>query len=707
MLDFINARLSLGARLGLLSALFLAPTILLGTLFVQTTSDQIAFAEREVEGAGYIAGVWPAVSGDGAVAAHPDLDTKYATGQAFAAISSASGLDRVKAATSLMSDVADASNLTLDTELDSFYVMDAVTMRLPALMSAVREAGVAAKAVQPASIDASGVSAGPDASALKLTALIERIEEASRVAVEALDGSMKSNAAGETRAALEEHVNKLKSATDALVALGRVQDRDAKAIGEGVAATVKAIDTVWAAGESEMVRLIQGRIDELRMEQFFNLGMSAAALLLAAVLAFVIVTGLSGRFRKLLTSMDGLTANKLDTEIPCREDTNETGRIAAALEVFKKGLQERARLEQKTKAAADELAMVVSMLGERLSALSRGKLTCQIEQTFPSEYETLRKDFNAAVTQLQDAMKVIIANVQGMRSGADEISHAADDLSRRTEQQAASLEETAAALDEITATVKKTADGARQANTVMAEAKGEAETSGEVVRKAVAAMGEIEQSSRQIAQIIGVIDEIAFQTNLLALNAGVEAARAGEAGRGFAVVASEVRALAQRSSEAAKEIKTLINASTQQVESGVDLVNRTGEALQQIVSKVGQITGLVSEISASTQEQSSGLAQVNTAVNQMDQVTQQNAAMVEESTAASHSLAKEAGELSELASKFDIGETASAGRAVTKAAPKRAPAVKHKPAAARALPTHGNAALKPVAEGDDDTWEDF
>jgi methyl-accepting chemotaxis protein len=387
----------------------------------------------------------------------------------------------------------------------------------------------------------------------------------------------------------------------------------------------------------------------------FNIGAVAITVLLAGLLAAIIAIGLSGRFRDLLKAMDGLTANKLDTEIPCGKDTNETGRISKALEIFKRGLAERARLEAERVAAAEQLAMVVEVLGKGLDALSRGQLACQIEQAFPTEYLKLQRDFNAAVTQLQDAMKVIIANVQGIRSGADEISHAADDLSRRTEQQAASLEETAAALDEITATVRKTADGARQANAVVGEAKSEAERSGEVVRSAVSAMGEIEKSSRQIAQIIGVIDEIAFQTNLLALNAGVEAARAGEAGRGFAVVASEVRALAQRSSDAAKEIKTLITASSQQVESGVDLVNRTGEALQKIVAKVADISGLVSEISASTQEQSSGLAQVNTAVNQMDQVTQQNAAMVEQSTAASHSLAGEADALTAMVARFRVG----------------------------------------------------
>ncbi len=244
-------------------------------------------------------------------------------------------------------------------------------------------------------------------------------------------------------------------------------------------------------------------------------------------------------------------------------------------------------------------------------------------------------------------------------SGASEIARASDDLSQRTEQQAASLEETAAALDEITATVKKSAQGAVHARETVQSAMSGAAEGGEIVRDAVSAMGEIEKSATQIGNIIGVIDEIAFQTNLLALNAGVEAARAGEAGRGFAVVASEVRALAQRSAEAAKEIKTLISNSSRQVTTGVNLVDRTGEALRKIVQQVEQIDGLVSEIAASAQEQSAGLAQVNTAVNHMDQTTQQNAAMVEETTAASHALRTETSELQRLLGGFRIGEGAA------------------------------------------------
>ncbi|MBC7167240.1 methyl-accepting chemotaxis protein [Phenylobacterium sp.] len=326
--------------------------------------------------------------------------------------------------------------------------------------------------------------------------------------------------------------------------------------------------------------------------------------------------------------------------------------------------QERHALQT---AVEEERKAVVEGLAAGLDHLARGVLTYRIGQAFTPQYEALRRDFNAAADQLQAAMKVIARAAHNMSAGAAEIASAADNLSRRTEQQAAGLEETAAALDEVTATGRKSAHGAREAASVVASSRADAEKAGAVVADAVAAMAQIETSAQQISQIIGVIDEIAFQTNLLALNAGVEAARAGDSGKGFAVVASEVRALAQRSADAAKEIKALISASTQQVEQGVGLVGQTGEALQRIVVKVAQIDELVSQIAASAGEQATGLQQVNTAVNEMDRVTQQNAAMVEETTAASHSLNSEAKTLADSVARFEIG-AAAAGRPSQRAA---------------------------------------
>jgi methyl-accepting chemotaxis protein len=385
--------------------------------------------------------------------------------------------------------------------------------------------------------------------------------------------------------------------------------------------------------------------------------------------------------------MRRLAGGDLDVIVEGQARGDEVGGMAQAVQVFKdNGLAARAadaeaaRLRTATEnerraneaanaQAAREQATAVQQIGLGLSKLSGGDLTYRLTEAFAADYRKLQDDFNAAVETLQTTMKEVSHNTSAIRAGSGEITVASDDLSRRTEQQAASLEETAAALEEITATVKRTAEGATEAREVVVAAKNDAETGGEVVGQAIAAMGAIEQSSGQITQIIGVIDEIAFQTNLLALNAGVEAARAGEAGRGFAVVAQEVRALAQRSADAAKEIKNLIRASTSQVAAGVDLVGRTGKALERIVAQIAQINTVVGEIAASAQEQSSGLQQVNVAINQMDQVTQQNAAMVEQSTAASHALARETQDLAKLMSRFQVGGDAPSSAASHRPAP--------------------------------------
>ena len=423
------------------------------------------------------------------------------------------------------------------------------------------------------------------------------------------------------------------------------------------------------------------------------------------------VTAMTAAMRRLASGDNGVG-------IPAAGRKDEIGQMAAAVATFKEAAiakiqleavaeqtrltaeSERAANDDERRVVAAEQSAVVDQLASSLARLAQGDLTCRIDAEFAGRYRQLREDFNLAVEKLREAMGAIIVSTKGVRSGSDEIADASDSLARRTEQQAASLEETAAALDEITATVRKTASGAKEASTVVATARTDAEESGRIVGQAVRAMTEIETSSAQVSQIIGVIDEIAFQTNLLALNAGVEAARAGDAGRGFAVVAQEVRALAQRSAEAAKEIKTLISTSTQQVEAGVDLVGQTGKALQRIVTQVASIDGLVTEIAASAVEQSTGLQEVNKAVNQMDQVVQQNAAMVEEATAASHSLKNEANQLAALVDRFRVGEASAMAPAA------RAPAAR--PAQARAATTvrpgrSGGAALATKVED----WEEF
>lgn len=374
-----------------------------------------------------------------------------------------------------------------------------------------------------------------------------------------------------------------------------------------------------------------------------------------------------------------------------------------------------AHMNAQREAAEAAQVMVVDALREGLSKLSGGDLTSSISDTFTSEYEQLRHDFNQAVARLDEAMGRVAGNSDTIRAEADSISTAAEDLSRRTERQASTLEETAAAVAELTASVASAAQGARQANDVVTEARDNAERSGEVVREAVTAMGQIETSSDQISKIISVIDDIAFQTNLLALNAGVEAARAGDAGRGFAVVASEVRALAQRSSDAAREINDLISTSGAHVKRGVELVDRTGAALEQIVASVTDISGLVSTISASATEQSSGLEEINTAMSSLDQVTQQNAAMFEETTAASQTLTRESASMANTMAMFRLS-TARPQSVLETAQPTMPEPVADTSAplpASTTVPedaptrTVGNLALAPEALDDDGDWEDF
>jgi methyl-accepting chemotaxis protein len=439
-------------------------------------------------------------------------------------------------------------------------------------------------------------------------------------------------------------------------------------------------------------------------------------LLIACVLAWFIGRGLALPIQRITATMKSLAQGALDVDVPAQHTRDEIGEMARAVQVFKMQGQrareleseatqarktaedERAKVDAERAAVAREQADVVEQLGVSLAALSSGDLTTRVRD-FPDAYRQLATHFNDAVDKLEQTMSIIAGSSLGMQSGAGEIAQASDDLSRRTEQQAANLEETAAALDEITATVRTTAQGAHHAQDVVATARVGAEKSGEVVQRAVAAMSEIAKSSTEIGQIIGVIDEIAFQTSLLALNAGVEAARAGEAGRGFAVVASEVRALAQRSADAAREIKTLISTSSNQVAAGVTLVGETGAALTRISTQVQEVAGIVTEIAASAQEQATGLQQVNTAVNQMDQITQQNAAMVEEATAASHSLKSEAERLQAMIGRFTLTGTAGRPSSVEVMRPRQA-----MPKRSMAS-THGNTARKLEPAPDD--WAEF
>lgn len=377
---------------------------------------------------------------------------------------------------------------------------------------------------------------------------------------------------------------------------------------------------------------------------------------LMSMLACLFIRAITSSLKRLCTEMALIADGNFDVDVTTTRRPDEIGEIGRTLVDFRTKLHAASVKELERKQAQMEQKEVLEVLRKGLVRLSDGDLSKPINDEFDPQYESLRSDFNATLQTLSATISDIIHAAGSIRHGANEISQASENLSNRTENQASTLEQTAAALDELTASVKSAADNAKSVEAIVTEAQSEAEQSGKIVGDAIAAMTEIEKSSEHISQIIGVIDDIAFQTNLLALNAGVEAARAGDAGKGFAVVASEVRALAQRSSEAAKEIKGLISGSAKQVELGVDLVGGAGTALGSIVERVNHISELIRSMANGSSEQAIGLGEINLGVNQLDQVTQHNAAMVEEATAASHVLKEDANRLKELVSGFTTAE---------------------------------------------------
>ncbi len=418
----------------------------------------------------------------------------------------------------------------------------------------------------------------------------------------------------------------------------------------------------------------------------------------------------------------------LDAPVPHSERSDSIGVIARALAGSIQSIRDKAEQEhlarqrelsmehergafaEQMRQSADKQAHTIAILGASLERVAGGDFSARLGEVDP-DFEKLRRDFNTMVAAVSETLAGIATTASGLDGGAVDLAGSADQLARRTETQAAALEQTAAALDEITTTVGLSTAKADEASHLVAAAKDSAQGSSAIVRDAISAMDRIQDSSSQIGKIIGVIDEIAFQTNLLALNAGVEAARAGEAGKGFAVVAQEVRELAGRAAGAAKDIKGLIARSSTEVRTGVQLVTATRDQLGHIVTDVSKINELVRAIATAANEQSTGIHEINSAITQMDQMTQKNAAMVEETNAASHTLAQDAGSLTQLMNQFRIGEHGAAVRVVPAAAtpasrPKPSPALHLVDKLAGAFQTK-KAPAPAAASTNSNNWEEF
>lgn len=407
----------------------------------------------------------------------------------------------------------------------------------------------------------------------------------------------------------------------------------------------------WVVGTGTYVEDIDEKISAVF---WAALEMVLASVVLTALLSWFIARSVAKPITGLNRRMKELSKGKLTDPVPHVDKTDEIGEMAQAVQVFQMDLQKAVELEQLAEKSRAAQTAVVDALGDALTALSSGDLTGEIHSEFPQEYRLLRDNYNRALSSLRSAIGNVTSSAGNIGNKSSEIADASESLSHRTERQAAALAETATSIQNMTGSVEQAANNAQNARELSSRTQKNAQDGGDIAQKAMASMNDIQNSSQEISKITTMIEEIAFQTNLLALNAGVEAANAGEFGKGFAVVASEVRSLAQRSTDAAQEITQLIESSGTHVQRGVELVTETGKAFDKIVESASEAMEKIAEIAGASKEQASGLDGINSAMSELDKVTQQNAAMFEETTAASHALANEVKALVEETSQFKL-----------------------------------------------------
>ncbi|HEY2662659.1 MAG TPA: methyl-accepting chemotaxis protein [Caulobacteraceae bacterium] len=665
MRDAVNGRLSIRGRLGLLTLLFGIPLALTSGLLGLRSWRDIDQASKEIRGAAYLGQIWPAMSAvDRDLGpSQPAYDLEFGTAEAAGAFMRSLAVDtRFKAGSILIADVADGSRLTLDPDLASFHLMDAVSARLPALINAATELSEAA---QIRDLD----------QPQRLAVALDHLQAASDQAQAALEAAMKYDASGVDHSVLRPHLTGLSLAVRDLVARGQAVGAggDPNAVTGARIALQRQIDSTWRAAQGELVRLIEARLQALSLSLAVDAALLLALLVVAAVMAGRIGAGLSARVGDLAEAAERLATDDTAFDTPHLSDRAETGRLARALSILKDRLIERSQAREEAgerredlevrltaaqaalATAQDERRRVIEALGAALNRLADGDLAVALRGELDGEFEPLRDDFNAVVAVLREVISGLAGGANGVRRNAAEAVQAGEDQALREAARAGDVETATAGLSALTQALDRSAANARQAVEGASAARAEAAAGEDVLRQVAASLEEIERSARQITEVVALIDQIAFQTNLLALNAGVEAARAGDAGRGFAVVAQEVRALAQRAAEAGAQIKALINTSAIQTGAGVDLVGRTGEALRRVTGRVAEIDVLVADMALAGQDQSAGLSKVASALARIDQGERQDAESAALSRRAVQALDDEAAELARQVSGFHLG----------------------------------------------------